>query len=119
MPPRVVFIAVIALVLSFAAANAATAGPPVTSVQKADFTNQSQFWTGTCGVPVFINQQGTIRIVFVSDSNVIHEVDTFPGWKVTIFSPVEEGGTGKSFTYAQPFGVHGLYPRGRTLAIQG
>jgi hypothetical protein len=29
---------------------------------------------------------------------VIHEVDTYPDRTVTILSPVEEGGTGKSFT---------------------
>ena len=49
------------------------------------------------------------------DSNVIHEVDTFPGWRVTIFSPVEEGGTGKSFTYKQPYPIQFLYPEGTDL----
>ena len=119
MRPRLALFVVLVLVLPFAFTAAATAGPPVRTTEHVDFTSQSAFWSETCGVPVFIHQEGTVRITFVGDSNVIHEVDTFPGWRVTIFSPVEEGGTGKSFTYLQPYPYHFLYPEGTDIGDPG
>jgi hypothetical protein len=91
----------------------------VKSIEQVDVTTPSEFWTETCGVPVSIHQEGTIRVTFVPDSNVIHEVDTFPGWRVTVFSPLDEGGTGKSFTYLQPFPIHFLYPEGTDIGDLG
>jgi hypothetical protein len=119
MLPRVVLCVAVPLVLLFAVVSGATAGPPAQSVQQADFTFQSTFWSGTCGVPVFIHQVGTLRFTFVPDSNVIHEVDTFPRWTVTIYSPVDEGGTGKSFTFLQPYPIHFVYPEGTDLGDPG
>jgi hypothetical protein len=119
MRPRLALFVVLAFVLPFALAAAATAGPPLSSTQQVDVTFQSQFWTDTCGVPVFSHQEGTVRITFVPDSNVIHEVDTFPRYTVTWFSPVEEGGTGKSFTYLNPFPIHFLYPEGTDIGDPG
>jgi hypothetical protein len=119
MRPRPALVVALAFMLPFAVAAAATAGPPVSSTEHADFTFQSQFWSDTCGVPVFIHQEGTITLRLVPDSNVIHEVDTFPGWTVTVFSPVEEGGTGKSFTYLLPFPIHFLYPEGTDIGDPG
>ena len=110
---------VLAFVLPFGLAAAATAGPPVSSTEHLDFTFQSQFWSNTCGVPVFIHQAGTATVRLVPDSNVIHEIDTFPRWTVTIFSPIEEGGTGKSFTYLLPFPIHFLYPEGTDIGDPG
>jgi hypothetical protein len=116
---RLALVVGLAFVLPFALSAAATAGPPVSSTEHVDFTFQSQFWSDTCGVPVFIHQEGTVTVRLVTDSNVIHEVDTFPGWTVTVFSPIEEGGTGKSFTYLQPYPIHFLYPEGTDIGDPG
>ena len=112
MRPRLALAVVLAFMLPFAVTAAAIAGPPVSTTEHADFTFQSQLWTSTCGVPVFIHQEGTVTLRLVSDSNVIHELDTFPGWTVTVFSPVEEGGTGKSFTFIAAFPHPLPLPRG-------
>jgi hypothetical protein len=111
---RVLFLA-LALMLPFAAGTAATAGPPVKDTIYIDETHQSSFWTGLCGVPVFIHNEGTVLITYVPDSKVIHEVDLFPGWTVTVSSPVEAGGTGKSFSYKAPGLQRFLYPEGTEI----
>lgn len=115
MRPRLALGVLLAFVLPIALAAAATAGPPVVLTQQIDDTFQSRFWSATCGVPVFIHQEGTLTARLVGDSKVIHEVDTFPGFKVTVFSPVEAGGTGKSFSYLLPFPIHFLYPEGTDI----
>ena len=68
MRPRLALVFVLALVLPFGLAAAATAGPPVVLTQQIDDTFQSQFWSATCGVPVFIHQEGTLTARLVSDS---------------------------------------------------
>jgi hypothetical protein len=119
MRSRLALVVVLAFALPFALAAAATASPPVVGTQEVDATFQSQFWSNTCGVPVFIHQEGTLTFRLFPDSNVIHEVDTFPGFTITVFSPVEEGGTGKSFTYLLPAPVRILYPEGTDLGDPG
>lgn len=119
MRSRLALVVVLAFALPFALAAAATAGPPVVGTQEVDATFKSQFWSNTCGVPVFFHQEGTLTFRLVTNSNVIHEVDTFPGFTITIFSPVEEGGTGKSFTYLLPAPIHILYPEGTDIGDPG
>jgi hypothetical protein len=119
MRSRLALVVVLAFALPLALAAAATASPPVVSTIEVDSTRQSQFWSTTCGVPVFFHQEGTLTFRLFPDSNVIHEVDTFPGFTITVFSPVEEGGTGKSFTYLLPAPIHFLYPEGTDLGDPG
>jgi hypothetical protein len=111
-PPLVI---VLGLVLPLVLVAAAAAGPPVKTTIAVDSTFQSAFWSSACGVPVFIHQEGTIEITLVTDSNVIREVDTFPAFTRTVFSPADQGGTGKSFTYKTPAPIHFLYPEGTEL----
>ena len=115
MRPRSRLVVMLGLVLPLALAAAAVAGPPVKTTIPVDQTFQSAFWSGACGVPVFFHQEGTISITFVTDSNVIHEVDTFPGFKRTVFSPADQGGTGKSFTFLSAAPIRFLYPEGTEL----
>ena len=119
MRPRLALIVVLAFALPFALAAAATARPPVVGTQEVDSTRQSQFWSTTCGVPVFVHQEGTLTFRLFRDSNVIHEVDLFPGFRITVISPVQQGGTGKSFTFLLPAPVHILYPEGTDLGDPG
>ena len=115
MRPRPLLVIVLGLVLSLALVAAAPAGPPLKDTIVVDDTFQSAFWTDACGVPVFFHQEGTIAITFVPDSNVIHEVDIFPGFTRTLFSPADQGGTGKSFTFKSPAPIAFLYPEGTEL----
>ena len=115
MRPRPLLLIVLGLVLPLALVAAAAAGPPVTTTITVDDTFQSSFWSTACGVPVFFHQEGTIAITLVTDSNVIREVDTFPGFTRTVYSPVDQGGTGKSFTFKSPAPIQFLYPEGTEL----
>jgi hypothetical protein len=119
MRSRLALVVVLAFVLPFSLAAAATAGPPVVFTQEFDDTFQSQFWSATCDVPVFFHLEGTLTARLQPDSNVIHEVDTFPGFRITVFSPVEEGGTGKSFSFLLPAPIHFLYPEGTDVGDPG
>jgi len=101
--------------LPLALAAAAAAGPPLKTTITVDSNAQSAFWSAACGIPVFIHQEGKIAVTYVSDSKVIHEVDTFPSFTRTVYSPVDQGGTGKSFTYKTPAPIKFLYPQGPVI----
>ena len=112
---RRLLVVLLGLVLPLALVAAAAAGPPLKDTIVVDDTFQSAFWSDACGVPVFFHLEGTIEITFVPDSNVIHEVDIFPRFTRTIFSPADQGGTGKSYTFVTPAPILFLYPEGTEL----
>ena len=93
-----------------------TAAPPTRIPFEFDETFPSDFLTAVCGIPVFLHVQGagtTTLYYDKSGTQLVREHDTLaPGARSTIFSPVEIGGTGKSFTevYARP--IHVPVPRG-------
>lgn len=113
MKRRAVLLFALAVASAFVLAAAASADAPVVSTQTVDSTTQSAFWSDACGVPVFFRNQGTVTARF--QSGVLREVDTFPSWTVTVSSPVAAGGTGKSFSFKQPYPIRFLYPEGTDL----
>lgn len=79
----------------------AAAMPPTRISFEFDVTFPSDFLTDACGIPVWVHEQGagTTTLHYDSDGQLVRELDTLaPGVTVTIFSPVELGGTGMSFT---------------------
>ena len=84
-----------------------------------DETFPSEFLTGLCGISVFVHLKGggtTTLYYDKSGTQLIREHDTLAeGATTTIFSPVELGGTGKSFTDV----THGpstfSYPEGTAI----
>jgi hypothetical protein len=91
-----------------------TAAPPTRLSEDFDATFQSSFWTDACGVPVFIRDQGTLTFMFFHDraGETIAEIDIARGEKITVFSPLASGGTGKSFTYTAATPNRIVYPEG-------
>jgi len=96
-----------------------TAAPPTRIPFEFDETFPSDFLTAVCGIPVFLHVQGagtTTLYYDKSGTQLVREHDTLaPGARSTIFSPVEIGGTGKSFTEVTHAPSTFLYPEGTEI----
>lgn len=96
----------------------ATATPPTRIAFEFDETFPSDFLTDACGIPVWIHEQGagTTTLYYDSDGQLIRELDTLAeGATVTLFSPLELGGTGRSFTEVSHEPSTFLYPDGTEI----
>src|SRR5919108_5251107 len=92
----------------------AAAAPPTRIPFEVDVAFPS-FFTGLCGVPVFLHIEGggTTTLFYDQDGNVIRELDTAPGGiQFTLFSPIEAGGTRKSLSFTQYGTITYRYPEG-------
>ena len=118
MLPRALF-SVISLVMLPLFIAPVTAAAPTRIQFELDVTFPSDVLTGLCGIPVFIHLQGGGTTTLYYDktgTQLIRESDTLPaGIVTTIFSPVEEGGTGKSFTDVTHGPAVFEYPEGTEL----
>lgn len=117
LPPRR-----LALLLSLTAGlllpvTAATAAPPLHQSVDVDETFPSRL-TELCGVPVYTHLEGTLSATYFYDASgtqIVREIDFAPGFKFTVFSPLEQGGTGRSLISPSPAVVHIDYPAGTTV----
>ena len=113
----------LAVVLTTAAAlllpaGAATAAPTLRLSFPIDETFPAEGLTALCGVPVWIHFEGEDRVTYFYDATgtrILREIDYSPGFKLTIYSPVDEGGTGQTFTYPSSVQLHVDYPEGTTV----
>src|SRR6266536_1513824 len=100
MKRRILFLAAGLATVLFAAPVAAA--PPTHIPFEFDETFPSGLLTALCGIPVYVHAQGagtTTLYYDQSGTQIIRELDTLAkGATTTIFSPLELGGTGKSFT---------------------
>jgi hypothetical protein len=67
---------------------------------------------------VWIHLEGEDQVTYfydVSGTQILRELDYSPAFKFTLYSPVEEGGTGVSFTYPSTVQLHVDYPQGTTV----
>ena len=89
------------------------AAPPTHLSLTVDDTFPSRY-TQVCGIPVVRHDSGMVRITLFHDNNgtVIGETDTVANYKITLFSPVELGGTGASFTSPVSASLKSTYPDG-------
>lgn len=96
-----------------------TAAPPTQIAFEFDETFPSGLLTTLCGIPVMVHLQGggtTTLFYDKSGTQIIRELDTLAeGATTTIFSPVELGGTGKSFTDVTHAPSTFLYPEGTEI----
>ncbi len=97
----------------------ATCSQPTRITDYVDATFVSKSWTNRCQFPVYIHQQGTVTSVLFSSSDgtqVVSEIDTSPGFKVTYFSPISvPGGTGGSYTGVSGVATRTTFPDGADL----
>jgi hypothetical protein len=111
----------VALILTLAAAlllpAAATAAPTLRLSFPIDETFPADGLTALCGVPVWIHFEGEDQVTYFYDTSgqIVRELDYSPAFKFTIYSPVEDGGTGRSFTYPSTVQLHVDYPDGTTV----
>jgi hypothetical protein len=98
---------------------AVTADPPTRIPFEIDAMFPSVFLTAVCGIPVSFNLQGAETATLFYDqggTQVIRELDTLAeGAATTIFSPLEAGSTGQSFTDVTHSPVTFLYPEGTVI----
>lgn len=118
MERRALFsVAGLATLLLFVAPVAAA--PPTRIAFAFDEVFPSGVLSALCGIPVWIHLQGggtTTLFYDKSGIQVIRELDTLAeGAKTTIFSPVDLGGTGKSFTDITRGPTTFLYPEGTDI----
>jgi hypothetical protein len=96
-----------------------TAAPPTRFPFEVDETFPGAFLTGLCGFPVYVHVQGSgITTLYYDESGtqVVREIDTLAeGLTTTIFSPLELGGTGKSFTEVMRAPGIFQYPEGTEI----
>jgi hypothetical protein len=95
------------------------AAPPTRIPFTVDATFPSDVLTALCGIPVSVHLQGggtTTLFYDRSGTHVIRELDTLAeGATTTIFSPIDAGGTGKSFTEVTHSPATFLYPEGTEI----
>ena len=99
-------------------ASAATAAPTLRLSFPVDETFPADGLTALCGVPVWIHFEGEDQVTYYYDASgtqILREIDYSPGFKFTIYSPVEYGGTGRTFTYPSSVQLHIDYPDGTTV----
>jgi hypothetical protein len=102
-------------------AGAATAAPTLRLSFPIDATFPADGLTALCGVPVWIHFEGEDQVTYFYDASgtqILRERDYSPGFKFTIYSPIEEGGTGQTFTYPSSVQLHVDYPDGTTVGSQ-
>ena len=111
-----------ALLVALAAALLLPAGAMATPTLRLSFPFNETFpgegLTALCGVPVWIHLEGEDQVTYFYDASgtqILRELDYSPAFKFTIYSPVEEGGTGVSFTYPSTVQLHVDYPQGTTV----
>lgn len=113
------FAAVGSLAILFLFAAVGMAGPPSRSSFEVDATFPHSFLTARCGVPVFahIEASGTTTLFYdQSGTAVIRELDTVAGgFRVTLFSLIEAGGTGNSLSFVQYGMITYTYPEGTDI----
>ena len=98
--------------------GAATAAPTLRLSFPIDATFPADGLTALCGVPVWIHFEGEDQVTYFYDASgtqILREIDYSPGFKFTIYSPVEEGGTGRTFTYPSSVQLHVDYTDGTTV----
>lgn len=117
MERRILFFATGLATLLFVAP--VTAARPTHIPFEFDETFPSGLLTALCGIPVYVHAQGagtTTLYYDQSGTQVIRELDTLAeGVTTTIFSPVEQGGTGKSFTDVTHAPTTFVYPEGTEI----
>ena len=96
---------------------AATAAPTLRLSFPIDEAFPADGLTALCGVPVWIHVEGEDQVTYFYDANgqIVRELDYSPGFRFTIYSPVEDGGTGRTFTYPSTVQLHVDYPHGTTV----
>jgi hypothetical protein len=97
--------------------TAAIAAAPLHQSVDVDETFPSRL-TELCGVPVYTHLEGTLSVTYFYDASgtqIVREIDFAPGFKFTVFSPLEAGGTGQSLTSPSPAVLHIYYPAGTTV----
>lgn len=112
------FVSVTALATLLLVSTHATSVPPTRVGFAFDEIFPSEFLTAFCGFPVFVHVQGagTTTLHYDQDENLVRELDTLAaGATTTIFSPVELGGTGESFTDEAHAPSTFLYPNGTDI----
>jgi hypothetical protein len=118
MEPRVVAFVTYLATLSLLTAQVAAA-PPVRTSFEFDDTFPSDFLTAARGVPVYVHVRGAGTATLFYDkvgTHVVREFDILPkGLTTTIFSPVDQGGTGKSFTDVTQSPTTFNYPEGAEI----
>lgn len=96
----------------------ATAASPTRIPFEIDETFPSGSLTAVCGVPVWVHVEGggTTTLFHDQSGQVSRELDTLAeGARTTIFSPLDAGGTGKSFTDVTHSPATFLYPQGTDI----
>lgn len=99
-------------------ATAATAAAPLRQSVEIDESRVSDGLTRLCGVPVLVHFEGTLNATYFYDASgtqILREIGTAPDFKFTVSSPVELGGSGRSFTSPTPVVVHVDYPEGTSI----
>ena len=99
---------------AFAMAPATQAAPPTHLTLDVDGTFKSRHFSRVCGFPVFERQAGTVRITLYRDRSgaIVRELDTSASFKTFLWSPVEAGGTGGSFSSPNSASAKTDYPDG-------
>src|SRR4029453_6027578 len=99
---RGVLLAIACVAALLLCAAPVTANPPTRIPFEIDAMFPSAFLTAVCGIPVSFHPQGAETATLFYDqgrTQVIRELDTLAeGAATTIFSPLEAGSTGQSFT---------------------
>ncbi len=115
---RHALVSVTALVTLLLLSTHATSVPPTRVEFAFDEIFPNGFLTDFCGFPVLVHVQGagTTTLHYDQDGKLVRELDTLAtGAITTIFSPVELGGTGKSFTDETHAPSTFLYPNGTAI----
>jgi hypothetical protein len=109
---------VVVILLSVIASGAKSA-PPASFSFSFDFTVQSNFWTNQCGVPVFFRDEGKFSAkLFNPGSTPTKEIDVSQGERKTYFSPLSEGGTGRTFTFTVAAPTKFVFPNGIAIGAE-
>ena len=111
-----------AVLLAVTAALLAPAGASAAKTLRVSSAVDETFYapglSELCGVPVWIHVEGEYQVTYFYDASgtqIVRELDYAPATKTTIFSPVQEGGTGRSFTSPISYQMHVSYPEGITV----
>ena len=103
------------LAVALLAAGSSTAAGNVTRVTGIDISETigPLPLSDECGFDVFRQVTGTATVTLIRNASgdVVREIDTAPGSRVTFFAPSQ----GTSFSYEGNLVFHTLYPEGATL----
>jgi hypothetical protein len=112
------FAVLFALAAAFLLPAGATAAPPLRVSVPVDETFRGEGLSAICGVPVWIHFEGVNQVTYFYDASgtrIVRELDYAPAFKFTIYSPLEEGGTGRTFTSPVSMQMHVSYPAGTSV----